>query len=49
MPAPDWRVLVAVQQWNIQTKAIICILSYGVKFVQGNVILRLLFTFTGTD
>jgi hypothetical protein len=35
VPAPDWYVLFAIQQWNIQTNTIIRALSYGVNFVQG--------------
>jgi hypothetical protein len=35
VPAPDWYVLFAIQQWNIQTNNVVRALSYGVNFIQG--------------
>ncbi|KAA1124220.1 polar growth protein [Puccinia graminis f. sp. tritici] len=49
VPAPDWYVLFAIQQWNIQTNNIIRALSYGVNFVQATISIILSALFPAMD
>lgn len=48
-PAPDWYVLFAIQQWNIQTNAIVKALSFGLNFVQATISTILSALFPATD
>ncbi|KNZ53666.1 hypothetical protein VP01_316g6 [Puccinia sorghi] len=49
VPAPDWYVLFAIQQWNVQVNNIVRALSYGVNFVQATISIILSALFPATD
>ncbi|OAV93001.1 hypothetical protein PTTG_27447 [Puccinia triticina 1-1 BBBD Race 1] len=49
VPAPDWYVLMAMQQWNVQTNSIVRALSYGVNFVQATISIILSALFPAMD
>lgn len=49
VPAPDWYVLFAIQQWNTQTNNVVRALSYGVNFIQAVISIILSALFPASD